>query len=76
MIRKFAAPLVALLAFAVCGAQARTLLYVGNSLGDDVSVIDPAAQKVVATIKVGKLVHGVCAPADGRTRLCHGGIHP
>ncbi len=48
-------------------AGARTLLYVGNSLGDDVSVIDPAAGRLVATIKVGKLVHGVCAPADGRT---------
>ena len=48
------------------GADARTLLYVGNSLGDDVSVIDPAAGKVVTTIKVGKQVHGVCAPADGR----------
>jgi YVTN family beta-propeller protein len=49
----------------LASAQARTLLYVGNSLGDDVTVIDPAAQKVVATVKVGKLVHGVCAPADG-----------
>ncbi|HEY0267355.1 MAG TPA: YncE family protein [Rhizomicrobium sp.] len=48
-------------------ADARTLLYVGNSIGDDVSVIDPAIGKVVATIKVGKVVHGVCAPADGRT---------
>lgn len=47
-------------------AAARTLLYVGNSIGDDVSVIDPATQKIVATIKVGKQVHGVCAPADGR----------
>jgi len=47
-------------------AAARTLLYVGNSIGDDVSVIDPATQKVVTTIKVGKQVHGVCAPADGR----------
>jgi YVTN family beta-propeller protein len=47
-------------------ADARTLLYVGNSLGDDVSVIDPATARLVTTIKVGKLVHGVCAPADGR----------
>jgi len=47
-------------------AAARTLLYVGNSIGDDVSVIDPATQKVVTTIKVGKQVHGVCAPTDGR----------
>jgi YVTN family beta-propeller protein len=48
-------------------AVARPLLYVGNSLGDDVTVIDPATQKVIATIQVGKQVHGVCAPADGRT---------
>jgi len=47
-------------------AAARTLLYVGNSIGDDVSVIDPATQKIVTTIKVGKQVHGVCAPANGR----------
>jgi YVTN family beta-propeller protein len=60
--------LAALLLAAPMGTsvQARSLLYVGNSLGDDVTVIDPAAQTVVATIKVGKLVHGVCAPADGR----------
>lgn len=45
--------------------QAHTLLYVGNSLGDDVTVIDPATRKVVTSIKVGKQVHGVCAPADG-----------
>src|ERR1700761_2612383 len=58
------------IAVALCllagASDARTLLYVGNSLGDDVSVIDPATAKVVSTIKVGKLVHGVCAPADGR----------
>jgi len=46
-------------------AQARTLLYVGNSVGDDVTVIDPARKTVVATVKVGSRVHGVCAPADG-----------
>ena len=65
MVRKIL--VLAGLCLAVAAADARTLLYVGNSMGDDVTVIDPAAQKVVATIKVGKLVHGVCAPADGRT---------
>jgi YVTN family beta-propeller protein len=65
MFRKFG--MIALLCLAASTvAQARTLLYVGNSLGDDVSVIDPAARKLVATIKVGNLVHGICAPADGR----------
>ena len=65
MIRKRFA-MLALCALATA-ADARTLLYVGNSLGDDVTVIDPATQKVVTTIKVGKQVHGVCAPADGKT---------
>ena len=64
MIRKRFAVL-ALCALATA-ADARTLLYVGNSLGDDVTVIDPATQKVVTTIKVGKQVHGICATADGR----------
>ena len=64
MLRKILPLLAACLMAAT--ADARTLLYVGNSLGDDVSVIDPATAKVITTIKVGKLVHGVCAPADGR----------
>lgn len=64
MLRKVL-PLLAVCLMAA-SADARTLLYVGNSLGDDVSVIDPAMGKLVTTIKVGKQVHGVCAPADGR----------
>lgn len=42
-------------------------VYIANSIGDDVSVIDIATRKVVADIKVGNIAHGVCAPADGRT---------
>jgi YVTN family beta-propeller protein len=41
-------------------------LYVTNSLGDDITVIDLATLKVVGDIKVGKEVHGICAPANGR----------
>jgi YVTN family beta-propeller protein len=41
-------------------------LYVTNSLGDDITVIDLKALKVVGDIKVGKRVHGVAAQADGR----------
>jgi YVTN family beta-propeller protein len=41
-------------------------LYVTNSLGDDITVIDLATFKPVGDIVVGKHVHGVCAPADGR----------
>jgi YVTN family beta-propeller protein len=41
-------------------------LYVTNSLGDDITVIDLQSFKVVGDIKVGADVHGICAPADGR----------
>jgi YVTN family beta-propeller protein len=41
-------------------------LYVTNSLGDDITVIDLGTLKVVDDIKVGAGVHGACAPADGR----------
>ena len=39
--------------------------FVTNSLADTVTVIDLSTQKVSSTIKVGKRVHGICAPADG-----------
>src|SRR6201996_6500074 len=67
MIRRILLAL-ALGAAAVTGAGAATrpILYVANSLGDDVTVIDVPTQKVITTIKVGSIVHGVCAPADGR----------
>jgi YVTN family beta-propeller protein len=41
-------------------------LYVTNSLGDDITVINLGTLKVVDDIKVGRHVHGVCAPANGR----------
>ena len=41
-------------------------LYVGNSRGDDISVIDMASLKVTGTIKAGERVHGVCVQADGK----------
>ena len=49
------------------GSGARTLLYVDNSLGDDITVIDLGTLKVVDTLKVGNQPHGLCAPAGGRT---------
>lgn len=57
-----------LTALALASAQAATrpVLYVANSQGDDVTVIDLPTQTVISTIKVGSIVHGVCAPADGR----------
>ena len=67
---------IIVLGFLVCfamGAPAastlnghRMLLYVDNSLGDDISVVDLATFQVVDTIAVGKQPHGLCAPADGR----------
>lgn len=54
---------LALFATALFG---RTLLYVDNSLGDDITVIDLETRKPVATLKVGDQPHGLCAPADGR----------
>jgi YVTN family beta-propeller protein len=42
-------------------------LYVTNSLGDDVTVIDLATLKRVQTFKVGEQVHGICASSDTRS---------
>ena len=44
----------------------RMKLYVTNSLGDDITVTDLATLKPAGDIRVGKDVHGACAPADGR----------
>jgi YVTN family beta-propeller protein len=68
MIRKSLALLALLLAATGAWAQGptRSILYVANSQGDDITVIDLATQKVMTTIKVGPIVHGVCAQADGR----------
>ena len=41
-------------------------LYVGNSRGDDISIIDMASLKVSGVIKAAERVHGVCVQADGR----------
>ena len=41
-------------------------LFVANSRGDDVTVIDLGARKVVDDIRVGKHVHGLAIQADGR----------
>jgi YVTN family beta-propeller protein len=41
-------------------------VYVTNSLADTITMIDLGTLKVTGTIKVGKRVHGICAPADGQ----------
>jgi YVTN family beta-propeller protein len=57
-----------LLAAPLGGAEAatRSILYVANSQGDDITVIDLSTQKILTTLKVGPIVHGVCAQGDGR----------
>ncbi|HUB33633.1 MAG TPA: hypothetical protein VMA31_11410 [Bryobacteraceae bacterium] len=51
---------------AATAGHSRMLLYVDNSLGDDLTVIDLSTLKAVGTISVGNQPHGLCAPADGR----------
>lgn len=41
-------------------------LYVGNSRGDDVSVVDMNSLKVIGDIKLGEKIHGVCVQPDGK----------
>jgi YVTN family beta-propeller protein len=41
-------------------------LYVDNSAGDDITVIDLAALKPVDTIKIADRIHGLAIQADGR----------
>jgi YVTN family beta-propeller protein len=41
-------------------------LYVGNSRGDDISVIDTASWKVTGDIQAGERIHGVCVQDDGK----------
>ena len=48
------------------GGRSRMLLYVDNSLGDDITVVDLGTLKAIGAIKVGERPHGLCAPADGR----------
>ena len=53
-----------------CAAASKTKgsmkLYVSNSLGDDITVIDLGTLQVTGDIRVGEQVHGVCAPGNRR----------
>ncbi len=57
-------------AFVLAGpavAATRSILYVANSQGDDITIIDLATQKVIKTLKDGAdRPWRVCAQADGR----------
>jgi YVTN family beta-propeller protein len=54
-----------LFAVSTVAASAASKLYVTNSRGDDITVIDGTAFKAIHDIKVGENVHGLCTPADG-----------
>ena len=54
-----------LLALGAATATAQNLLYVGNSRGDDVSIVDLGTLKVVGAIKLGDRIHGVTVQPDG-----------
>ena len=60
-----------LIAAALCSADGRrkstALVYVTNSKGDDLTVIDVSTMKVVGSIKVGENPHGLIASPDRRT---------
>src|ERR1700704_1734783 len=47
-------------------ASENLVLYVGNSMGDDVSVVDLTSLKVIGDITVGKHVHCVALTEDGK----------
>ena len=49
----------------VAVAQDNLRLYVGSSRGDDVDVIDMGSLKLIAHIKAGERVHGVCVEPTG-----------
>ena len=48
------------------GTSAREILYVTNSAGDDVTVVDAATHRVIGSIETGVTPHGLVASPDGR----------
>jgi YVTN family beta-propeller protein len=56
-----------ILALCVATAAAENQwLYVGNSRGDDISIVDLASLKVIGEIKLGERIHGVAVQPDGK----------
>src|SRR5215471_16461074 len=61
-----ALPLVLALSFAPLAAEAETVrVYITNSAGDSIHVIDPATNKVVQEIKGVEAAHGIAFAPDG-----------
>ena len=54
--------------YLLCAAAvaSQNLLYVGNSRGDDISIIDLSSFKVVGVIKLGDRIHGIAVQPDGK----------
>jgi YVTN family beta-propeller protein len=48
------------------GRGARQILYVTNSAGDDVTVVDAETHRVIGSIETGTTPHGLVASPDGR----------
>lgn len=48
------------------GTERKTLLYVGDSTGSDISVIDPGSLKLIDRITLGERVHGLAVAASGQ----------
>jgi YVTN family beta-propeller protein len=55
---------LALAAPIAAGEKARQKLYITNSAGNDVTVVDVATNKVIGRIEVGSKPHGIAAPAS------------
>lgn len=48
------------------GSRARQILYVTNSAGDDVTLVDAVTHRVIGSIETGTTPHGLVASSDGR----------
>jgi YVTN family beta-propeller protein len=55
-----------MLASCAATATAQNMLYVGNSRGDDISIVDLTSLKVIGDIKLGDRIHGVTVQPDGK----------
>src|SRR5262249_62136011 len=46
-------------------ASKQQKLYITNSAGNDVTIVDVATNKIIKTLEVGPHPHGIAAPASG-----------
>ncbi len=76
-VRCLAVSLALGLAFAAAARADQQLLWVTNSAGNDVHVVDVATNQVVKRLEVGALPHGIAAPDDAHVVFIalEGGTH-